>query len=227
MPNEFAIRPVVGNYTLLNTFKNICEHQAYRRYIKRDQKYEETDAMRWGTRVHEALAERVGKKTPLPEDMKQFENHCTPFDQLRVECELELGITAEGKACGFFDRDVWFRGKVDNAVIVKDKGLLTEWKTGSSRFENPLELAIGAMLLRARYPALRTCVGRCVYLKEDKVGQMHDLSDFNATWQECQRLMATIADKIKTGDFVKRKSGLCGYCSVSDCENYFISEKRR
>jgi hypothetical protein len=216
-------RPLVGNYTMLNTIKNICEHQGWRRFIKKDIPYQETEAMRWGTEVHAAFAKRIGKRQPLPGHMLQWEKHATPFDNYEVIVEQKLGITSGCHPTGFFDNDVYFRGLADAAVIVNDKALMTDWKTGSSRFEDPFELATGALLLKSKYPNLRTVVGRYIYLKEDKIGQMHDLSNFKATWDEINDLMDLIAEKRKSGEWVKKKSGLCGWCSVEDCENHFVA----
>lgn len=215
-------RPFVGAYTSLRDFRN-CEELMFRRYIKKDQPFVKTPAIEWGNEVHDAFEHRVGKGKVFPDNMRQFEKYATPFDQYEVTCEEKLGITAQGKACGFFDNDVWFRGKPDISVILNEKGLLTDIKTGSSKYEDPFELKCQALLLKAKHPTLRTVVGRYVYLKEDKLGAMYDLSDFQATWLEINRLMNLIAEKRKSGEWVKKKSGLCGYCSVADCENHYVA----
>jgi hypothetical protein len=223
IPDFLDRRPLVGTYTLLNTFKNVCEHQAYRRYIKRDQPYVETEAMRWGTAVHKAMDARVGSGVVLPDDMRQWEHYAQPFDAYAVKTELQLGINRQGAPVDFWASDVWFRGKIDVAVIANDKALITDWKTGSSKFEDPLELACGALLLKAAFPQLTKTVGRYIYLKENKIGQMHDLSDFGKMWTTLCEFMSVIADKIRSDDWPKRKSGLCGWCSVKDCENHFVA----
>lgn len=223
IPSALDRRPLIGTYTMLNTFKNVCEHQMYRRYVKRDQPFVETDAMKWGTAVHKALEDRVGKGKVLPDNMRQWEKHAEPFDAYKVYTEMQLGINRQGEAVGFWDGSVWFRGKVDVAVIVNDKALLTDWKTGSSKYEEPFELACGALLLKAKFPEITKAVGRYVYLKEDRVGQMHDLSAFVVTWDEIGQLMAGIADRMSNGSWTKTKSGLCGWCSVEDCEHYFVA----
>lgn len=226
IPAALDRRPFVGTYTALNIFKNICEHQFFRRSIKKDQPYVETDAMKWGNAVHKAFEERVGKGVVLPDEMKDWEKYAQPFDAYDVHTELQLGVNRQGSPVDFWASDVWFRGKIDVAVIVNDKALLTDWKTGSSRFEDPWELALGALLLKAKFPAITKAVGRYVYLKENQVGRMHDLSAFNAAWTSIVFFMDLIEGKAKTGDpavWQKKKSGLCGWCSVKDCENFFIA----
>ncbi len=217
-------KPLIGSYSMLNTFKNVCEHQFYRRYIKKDQPFVETEAMRWGNKVHKAFEERIGKGIVLPDDMLQWEHYATPFDHYDVYTELQLGINSQGAPVDYWADDVWFRGKLDAAVIVHDKALLTDWKTGSSRFEDSFQLKTNAFLLKRAFPALRTIVGRYVYLKENKLGTMYTLDDFGMTWATILLLMTEIEKKKKSGEWTKKKSGLCGYCSVKDCENYFVAK---
>ena len=82
------------------------------------------------------------------------------------------------------------------------------------------------MLLHAKNPHLTKIVGSYTWLKENRVGQLYDLSDTRATWAEVCRLMSEILERKKTGQFEKTKSGLCGYCSVEDCENHYVAKRK-
>ena len=225
-------RPLVGTFTLLSTYGN-CPHQMYRRYIARDQPYEETPEMKWGNDVHTAFEHRVGSKKPLPTTMLQWECFAAPFDGSVVAVEQKLGISAEGKPTSFWDPPVWFRGKADLAIISGTTGFINDWKTGGSKFEDPFELETNAMLLHARHPHLTRILGTYTWLKESRVGQLYDLSDIQRTWRIVSQKMQEIhalRERATKGDisgFAKRKSGLCGWCSVEDCENHFVSEKRK
>ena len=221
IPAELDRRPFIGTYTNLHTFRDVCEHQAYRRYVIKDQPFFETEAMRFGKEAHTALEKRVGKGQVLPDNMRQWDKHCTQFDKYEVMTEQKLAINDRGQATGYWDADCYFRGQADVVVMLNDKALFTDWKTGSPRYAETFELATGALLLKAKYPQLRKVVGRFIFLKDDQVGPMHDLSDFQATWREINRLMNLIAEKKKSGIWEKKKSGLCGYCSVEDCENWY------
>jgi len=221
IPAELDRRSFIGTYTNLHTFRDVCEHQAYRRYVIKDQPFFETEAMRFGKEAHTALEKRVGKGQVLPDNMRQWDKHCTQFDKYEVMTEQKLAINDRGQATGYWDADCYFRGQADVVVMLNDKALFTDWKTGSPRYAETFELATGCLLLKARYPNLRTIVGRFIFLKDDQVGPMQDLSDFQATWLEINRLMNLIAEKRKSGEWVKKKSGLCGFCSVNDCENWY------
>lgn len=199
----------------------------YRRYILKDQPFVQTPEMKWGNDVHEAFEKRVGQQQALPVNMQQWEHFARPFDKFKVLVEQKLGITAAGKACEFFGKDVWFRGKGDNIVIEGVKAMITDWKTSKTIREDPFELETNAVLLKAKFPQLEKIVGRYAWVTHNQLGQMHDLSDVVGTWQEIQRLMLLIKEKQTTGEWEKRRSGLCGWCPVEDCEHFFISEKRK
>jgi len=220
MPAFLDRRPFVGTYTILNTYKN-CPHQMARKYIVRDQEYVETPEMAWGNAIHSAFEFRVGSGKPLPLDMQQWENFAKPFDGQSAKVEQKLGISAKGHSVGYWDGSVWFRGKADLAIVKDDTAYINDWKSGNSKYEDPFELETNAVLIHAKHPHLKKIVGSYTWLKENRISQMYDLSNTRRTWFEICRLMAEILAKKQTGEFEKRKSGLCGWCSVSDCENWY------
>jgi hypothetical protein len=225
LPSFLDRRPFVGTYTNLNTFRSVCEYQAYRRYIKKDIPYVETDAMRFGNDIHSAFEHRLGSRKPLPEHMRHWEGFAYPFDKYQVLVEQKLGMTDRARVTGFFDSDVWFRGKADAVVLKGELAFICDWKSGNSKFEDPFELATNALLLKIRYPELKKVVGSYAWLKENRMSQQYDLSDFKGTFMEISRLIGLVTEKRASGEWVKRKSGLCGYCNVTDCDNWYEAKK--
>lgn len=215
--SDFKPRPLVWSYTLLSTFRNICPHQAFRRYIKKDIPYVETPQMKRGNDVHTAMELRGGGK-PLPADMETYEPFARCLDGKNATFETKLGVTNSGHPCEFFGDSVWGRGKLDVTIINGENAYLADWKTGRVR-EDSFELEVQAVLLHAKNPGLKRIVGQYVWLKEGQLGRIHDVSDTRKTWAEINRIMRVI-DECQTKDqFEKRPSGLCGWCNVMDCEN--------
>jgi hypothetical protein len=212
-------KPLVFSYTLLNTYANTCPHQAYRRYVKKDVKFTGSDASRWGDKVHEAMEYRLGGKL-LPPEMQQWEPIVAAFDGRGAKAEQKLGITREGKPCGFFDDGVWFRGKIDVTLMEGNTAVIADYKTGSSNYESSFELETNALLLNCLHPHLTRIAGFYIWLKEGRIGQKYDLSDTAAAWQKVSKLVAQFeADNA----WEKRKSALCGWCDVEDCEHRFLA----
>jgi len=213
-------RKIVYTYTMLSAYKN-CGHQMFRRYVKKDIPYVETPEMKWGKDVHTAFEHRVGSGKPLPTIMQQWESFAAPFDSRGAVTEQKLGFTHEGRSTGFWDSDCWFRGVVDLTLKNGSTAYINDWKTGGSKFEDPFELEIGALLLKAKYPELKLVRGSYTWLKENRVSQPYDLSRFRDTWDEINRLVELVEEDRKVGYFEKKQSGLCqGWCDVKDCEHW-------
>ena len=212
-------KPFVFTFTNLNTYDDTCAWQFFRVYIKRDIPYVATPEMDWGNKVHDAFERRLGGNVPLPADMRQWEPFAAPFDGYKPKVEAKLGITREGRPTGFFDNDVFGRVKVDAAVIQGPVAAMADWKTGNSKYEKPFELEIGAMFLKAHNPNITVVRGRYIWLKNNRAGQEYDLSNFNSTWARVNNIVERIQDDMASGEWEKKKSPLCGWCRVFDCEN--------
>ncbi len=229
-------KPLVYSYTFLNTADN-CLHKAYRQYVKKDLPFVSTPEMDWGNKVHTAFEHRLGGK-PLPgptynkdgslkdSGMLHWEPLISAYADRKALPEMKLGITRECKSTGFFDKDVFVRGKIDATIATANAAFLPDWKTGSSKYENPFELEVQALLLRAARPGLKKIAGHYVWLKENRVGVVHDLSDFNSTWATINNKVEVIEDCMESGDWPKTKNPLCGWCPVKDCENWFDAKAK-
>jgi hypothetical protein len=208
-------RKLVYTFTNLQAYRN-CAHAMYRRYLKKDIPYVETPEMKWGNDVHSAFEHRISSNRPLPITMQQWEKFATPYDGRAAIAEQKLGITKAGRTTGYWDSDCWFRGRVDLSILSQDRAFINDYKTGGSKYEDPFELEVGALLLKAKYPELTIIKGTYTWLKENRVGQLYDLSRFRDTWNEINRIIGKIeADN----EFEKHQSGLCGWCDVRDCEH--------
>lgn len=215
---------MIGTFTILSHYLN-CPHAMYRRYIKKDgPPYVETPEMKWGNDVHSAFEHRIGSMKPLPEKMRAWECFAVPFDGKMALCEQKLAINRDNKPTGYWDKGCYFRGKNDVTVAQDTVGYLCDFKTGKSTYEDPFELETNALLLKAKKPQLAKIVGSYCWLKESRMGQLYDLSNFEGTWNRIRELMGKIESK-KPEEFEKHKSGLCGWCSVSDCEHHFVARK--
>lgn len=212
-------KPLVGSYSLLNQYQN-CPHAACHKYIARTYPYVETPAMAEGNAIHLAMENRLRIKQPLPPKYAQWEPFAAPFDGRQVLVEEKLGIRQNGSPCGFFDKDVFFRGKIDVAVVNGSKAYMADWKSGGSKYEDPFELEIGAVLLQAKHN-VTTIKGNYAWLVENRLGVLYDLSDTNKTFAKMKHLMDEIERDRARDWFEKRKSGLCGWCSCAHCEHWF------
>ena len=212
-----AFKPIVYSYTLLKT-ADTCLYKCFRQYVKRDLPFDKTPEIDWGNKVHEAMEYRLGGK-PLPQNMQHWEPLAVVYVERQARPEKKTGITRDGKPTGFFDKDVWLRCKIDATMLRNEAVFLADWKTGSSKYEDPFELEIQALTLKAAIPAITRVGGHYVWLKENRIGEPHDLSDFNATWAKVNNKVEVIEDCMASGEWPKTKNPLCPWCGVLDCEN--------
>ena len=223
IPNFLDRRPgkrFVATYSNLHMYDDVCPHKMYRTYIKKDLPFVESDEMKWGNAVHAAMEHRVGAFKPLPDNMRAYEKFAMVCDGKNALVELKVAVDTEGHASPYFDNATRLRGKVDVYIPTGETAaFMVDWKTGGSKYELPFELELHALMLRAKFPALKTIKGAFCWLKEDRMGQMYDLSDFNSTWAKVNNIIEQIEDDIEAGHFAKRQGPLCGWCSVFDCEH--------
>lgn len=214
-------RPLVATYTMLQCYDDICPHQCFRRYIAKDVPFVKTPEMEFGNEVHSAMEYRVGGGKPLPASMSHWEPFAAAFDGKGAKTEMQIGLSSKGTIVDYFKGvDLKYRCKIDLHIVNGNKAYLADWKSGSGKYEKPLELQIQAMFLHAKYPQLETIKGNYVWLKENRTGQVYDLSNTQATWQWCEETVAKIQADRARGEFEKRRGPLCGYCPVEDCEHW-------
>ena len=119
-------------------------------------------------------------------------------------------------------RDLELAGLADVAVINGTTAYLADWKTGNVK-EDPFELEVQAVLLKAKYPEIQKVMGQYVWLKEMRLGQLYDVSDMHGTWQQINHLVRLIENDLTRGEFDKEPGPLCGgkwgSCAVKDCEH--------
>ena len=208
---------IVYSYTNLNLYDSICPHQFQRRFITKDIPFTETPALKHGIQVHTAMEQRIAGGKPLPDAYRHWEPLAEPLARRKAKAEMQLAVDRQGKPVDFWGKgkDVPFiRGKADAVVLNGSRAYIADFKTGKKR-EDPFELEVQAMLLKAQFPQLGTIIATYIWLKDSDVGQPHDVSNTGATFAKCSRIAQDIEqDRV----YEKRSGPLCKWCDVVDCE---------
>ena len=213
------MKPPVLSYTFLSTYWS-CPKSAYHNYISKDLPRVESEAMRWGNRVHEAMDKRI-KGSPLPEDMQKWEPMVAPLAVIPgVQSEQAVGLTREGTPTGFWDGDVWIRGKIDVLAVNGDRAFIADWKTGKKR-EDPTELQIFGLFVKELYPDVKVVIGRYVWLQDSSIGDVHDVSNEMPMYKKLYDAAYEVEKLIETGaEWIPRPNGLCRqWCPVLSCQH--------
>lgn len=211
--------PVV-TYTFLNDLEN-CARKAHHKHVLKDIKKESSPQLEWGSKVHDAMDERITNGVPLPADMKAAEPVVKTLDELKqsfkVKAELMLGVRIDGSPCDFFDNAVWARGKADVAVVDPPHAWIVDWKTGKVR-EEPFELEVHALLLMQNDPRITHVLGQFFWMQDSRIGKCYDITNLDPVKGKIANLYAKAQHYNQSGVWPPRKNPLCPWCPVKSCE---------
>ena len=208
------------SYSFLSDYQ-ICPYRVQSKYITKDAKHEDTEAIRWGNTCHAALDKAISAGSPLEGEVGRYAPWASAFTGQPVETEVRLGVREDGTPCGFYDEDCYGHGKVDVVLTPGDSTIrIFDWKTGKVR-EDDFELRVNAVFAQARNPEVRHIWGWYVWLGQGaagKLGVRHDLSDVERTWAEIDSMMHTIRANAAIHHWPKREGPMCKFCPVKQCE---------
>lgn len=206
----------VWSYSFLSNYIN-CPRKAQAIYINKEVPYTESPEAAYGNQVHKDLELAVKNRKFVHEPIEAANKFLRDLYSLPCTdliAEQQFGITREWEACDFFSPRVWGRGKLDvTALISRRVALLFDYKTGKVR-EDSFELEVQALLLKAKYPDLQIIKGCYIWLKEDKYGEVYNLSD---RLDQTKKTIEEIMYKVGQGLFYTQKNPLCGWCSLRSC----------
>jgi hypothetical protein len=126
-------------------FEN-CPKQFFHVRVAKDVVDKQTEATRWGELVHKAFEDRARDSTALPEHLAQHEPMMARLTSLAGEklIEARLGLTHNFLPCGFFAKEVWYRGVVDYGVVNGTKAVVIDYKTTRSGVHAEVALQLAA-----------------------------------------------------------------------------------
>lgn len=214
------------SHTNLNDYE-ICPRRFHHKHILKDcPREEKSKAQLDGTAVHEAFKKRLKLQEKLSKTMEGYESIAHNIEELKalrgctLLVEQKLGVKEDGTACDFFDSAVWLRGVLDVALTDYASAWIGDWKTGKVR-EDPTELKIFSLLLKAHYPSLKSVTGNYIWLKEMRLGPCHPLSDTEHLWTRIKETAENMKNRlIGSLPWPADEGPLCAYCPVSreQCE---------
>lgn len=209
------------SYSRMKGFET-CPKQYYHVTVMKEFPFQETAATRYGTEFHKAAEDFMRDGTPVP---GRFSFAQGALDALKEKpgekhCELKMGLTADLKPCGFFDKDVWFRGIVDLLITNENTAHVVDYKTGkSAKYADPGQLQLMALATFAHFPQIEHVKGGLVFVVANQfVKAKFDAADKDALWAPWIKKYARLEKAHETGVWNPVPSGLCrNHCPVVEC----------
>ena len=121
---------ITWSYSTLSLYQQ-CPKKYYHLKVAKDVKEAPSDAIAFGNKIHKIAQEYVENDKPIPAEYVDAMQG--PLDKLKAMsgiklCENKLGLTADLKPCGFFDKNVWWRGIADIIILQDDMALTVDYK---------------------------------------------------------------------------------------------------
>lgn len=225
--------PMPWSYSSLSDHAN-CPRAFYEKRVIKSVKDEGSEALVWGNQVHKAFELYVGSGTPLPDVLKA---HTGYLNGLRRRggvrhVEKRVALNRKLQPCGFFDKDVWWRGVLDYHSLQGCVAELVDYKTGK-RKPDWRQMQIFGIWIFAAYPEVETIsmefywtalVSEGFTPAEDYTAVTDSMltrrKDIPKLWSDLTPDLKRYAQSFKDDVWPEKPSGLCSWCPVKHCQHW-------
>lgn len=213
------------SYSSLKTFEQ-CPKKYYHLRVVKDVKDEGSEATQYGQKLHKAAEDYLKDNTPIPPKFAYIQQVVDAIKEIPGEkhCELKLGVkrTDTGyEPCGFFDKDVWWRGIGDVVVVQDDVAFSLDYKTSkNAKYADMKQLDILAAALFTHFPQIKKVKSALAFVVSNEFIHKEHFADMRdsyfATFEpELDRLAAAE----ESGVWNTNTGPLCKFCPVHHCEH--------
>jgi CRISPR/Cas system-associated exonuclease Cas4 (RecB family) len=213
------------SYSSLKTFEQ-CPKKYYHLRVVKDVKDEGSEATQYGQELHKAAEDYLKDNTPIPSKFAYIQQIVDAIKEIPGEkhCELKLGVkrTDTGyEPCGFFDKDVWWRGIGDVVVVQDDVAFSLDYKTSkNAKYADMKQLDILAAALFTHFPQIKKVKSALAFVVSNEFIHKEHFADMRdsyfATFEpELDRLAAAE----ESGVWNTNTGPLCKFCPVTTCEH--------
>jgi hypothetical protein len=216
------------SYSSITLFDQ-CPKKYYHLRVVKDIKEPESEAMLYGTAVHQAAEDYIKDGTPIPAKYGYMQSMLDKLAGIKGEklCEHKMGIKkVDGRLapCGFFDKDVWYRGVADLLIIDNEKkeARVVDYKTGkSSKYADPKQLALMSACVFLHFPEIeRVKAGLLFVVCKDFVRSEYHVDTGLNVFSELDGSLVSRETAYETGVFNPKQNFTCkGWCPVLDCSH--------
>jgi hypothetical protein len=204
-----------------------CARRYHEVRILKKFKSKDTEATLYGTAVHKAFEDYIKDGTPLPANFAHYKPFVEPLAAHPgdIRCEERMAIRVDFSPCGFFDKDVWFRGIPDYLAISKSgkTALVGDYKTGkSSRYADTAQLELMAAMVMLHHPTVQKVKGALLFVVVgDIIKAEYKRTQLPEILSKWAGRAGAIEKAVDVGVWNPRPSALCKFCPLSEeaCEH--------
>lgn len=214
------------SYSSLTLFDQ-CPRKYYHLRVVKDIVEPESESMRYGNELHKAAELHIKDGVALPPQFKFVQPYmekvkAIPGNKLT---EHKLGLRIDGGKivpCGFFAKDVWFRGVIDLLSLdnMTNVGYVIDYKTGkSSQYADDLQLELMASLVFLHFGQIHKIkAGLMFVVAKDFVTRKYEMQQKLTVFSKLDNILQRREKAYETGVFNPKQNFTCrGYCPVMSC----------
>jgi hypothetical protein len=216
-------KPITWSYSSLALYQQ-CPKKYYHLKVVKDIKEPLSEAITFGNEIHKIAEEYVGKGRPIPEKYNHIEPALKVLKDMPGEklCENKLGLTADLKPCGFFDKNVWWRGVADIIILQGDTALTVDYKTGkSSKFAELKQLEIVSLAIFKHFPEVKKVKAGLMFLfADDFVKTAYLAESQKELWGSWISDVGQLQASVENDMWNPKPNFTCrGWCPVTSCDH--------
>jgi hypothetical protein len=216
-------KAITWSYSSLALYQQ-CPKKYYHLKVAKDIKEPLGEAIIFGNEIHKIAEEYVGRGRPIPEKYNHIEPALKVLKDMPGEklCENKLGLTADLKPCGFFDKDVWWRGVADLIILQGDTALTVDYKTGkSSKFAELKQLEIVSLAIFKHFPEVKKVKAGLMFLFADDFVKTAYLADSqDELWGSWVSDVGQLQASVESNMWNPKPNFTCrGWCPVTSCDH--------
>ena len=214
------------SYSSIKTFDQ-CPKKYYHLKVAKDVKDTAGPEAIYGEEAHAAAEHYIKHGTPIQDKYKVMRPVVETLAAFPGEkhCELRLGVrkTDYGyEPCGFFDKDVWWRGIVDLLIVDGETAHMIDYKTGkNAKYADMKQLDLMAGAVFVHMPEVQKVKSGLAFVVSNefpkKTHKRENLNQYLSVFEpQLERLEAAL----ENGIWNAKSSPLCGWCPVQACEHW-------
>ena len=216
-------KPITWSYSSLALYQQ-CPKKYYHLKVVKDIKEPLSEAITFGNEIHKVAEEYVSKGRSIPEQYIHIEPALKALKNMPGEklCENKLGLTADLKPCGFFDKNVWWRGVADIIILQGDTALTVDYKTGkSSKFAELKQLEIVSLAIFKHFPEVKKVKAGLMFLFADDFVKTAYLADSqDELWGSWVSDVGQLQASVENNMWNPKPNFTCrGWCPVTSCDH--------
>lgn len=201
-----------------------CPKKYFHLRVVKDITEPSTEALLYGSRFHEAAELYIRDGTPMPEYFRFAKDALDRLNAIKGEklCEYKMGITANLEPCSFTDKDVWWRGVVDLAILDRENGkaYVVDYKTGkSARYADKDQLELMALAIFKHFPEItKINAGLLFVVCNALVKEKYTVEQQDTAWEKWTGEYDKLTQSYANNVWNPKPSGLCrNHCAVLSC----------